>query len=158
MKLLDRMTWVCLAAVAASCATPTQPQEPPPPPTYLERVADRVLEQMESPVHRLRYNPTPCGCPPFEMFVGDHWHRVMLEAEEDDEAMVALMAAVTLEREGRRYGEHPVQGSLSRSVNTCARGAALVNLELSEYGDLDLGPPESEASPGDALPVDSEAP
>ena len=129
------LTALFLVSACAHQANKTGEPKEAATPTYPERIQDR-LEKMESQeVHLVRYNPTPCGCPPHEIQLDGQWQRVQLDVERaDDPALLALQAA---EEEARSRGElkhHSVQGQLNSDLSTCGRGAIMVHLSPSAFG------------------------
>ena len=128
MRPVGPLTWlVCVFALAA-CAAPSRSPTPPPAPTYLEVVAERVQAHRGEESYLVRHNPVGCACPTYEVRLGDIWHRVILEAEADEEVITHLSSRVVAAREAGRLETHVLQGSLQRGVEICGRGAAVVTL------------------------------
>ena len=145
------LSLVTLLALGA-CAAPPVAKVAAPPPSYLEMVAERVQANQGSPVYEIRHNPTSRACPTYEVLLGAAWHRVILEAETDDEVMTILAARLEESRETGRLATHPIQGALQGGVELCGKGVAVVTLEPSGYGR----PPEEEPPSPD--PVDLKEP
>jgi hypothetical protein len=121
-----------LFAVPACGSTP-----PPTPvePTYAERVLERIKTAQSEPAFAVRHNPTPCGCPPYEVALGDVWHRAaFVGSDPEDEAIMALEAAVK-EASGRDRAEvWLVQADLEERLTTCGRGTLVVGVGLRAFG------------------------
>ncbi|MGM0576666.1 MAG: hypothetical protein ACQEXJ_13135 [Myxococcota bacterium] len=111
------------------------------PQTYDAKVRARLEVAREERVHVLRHNPTTCGCPPYELRLDGHWHRVAFDApDEDDPALLALQEAVAADA-GREAGrQYVMQGKLDSTLVTCGRGAIVVTLDPTAFGP----PPEPE--------------
>jgi hypothetical protein len=132
-----------MAACAAACSTPKRPA----PDTYVDRVEARAVAALEQKSFVLRHNPaTACGCPPFEVRLGEHWQRVEIGGELDDPTIVALLKVagvgdelgqgsngqplLGLERSARvrDHRMFEVEGALSDEVALCGRGGLYVSL------------------------------
>lgn len=130
-----------LATLACQSSTTRPVRE-----TYVDRVEARVVLAREEPTHILRHNPAvACGCPPFEVKLGEHWQRVELGGELDDPVIVELLEAAgvddvlgprggpavlgiaRVERERDRR-EFEIEGSLSDEIALCGRGGLYVSL------------------------------
>jgi hypothetical protein len=104
-----------------------------PPPDYAETVRLRLAAAADAESHTLRFNPAACGCPPFEVRLGEAWQRVAFDvSDEQDPVLVALreQTAAAPRREAGRTWE--VQGRLDTSLITCGRGALVVTLRPTE--------------------------
>ena len=96
----------------------------------------------------LRHNPAgECGCPPFEVKLGDRWQRVEIGGEEDDPAIVALrqVAEAAPGNDGaathdRRLFE--VEARLDEGVALCGRGGLYVSLVPTALVGVVGTPPE----------------
>ncbi len=129
---MSAASWsVALAAAAAfvACATGA----PKAPPDYADRVRARIEVAQQLEVQRLRFNPTPCSCPPFEIALDGRWHRVAFDAPEDSPMMIALRQAVEAPTATSRGFE--LRGRLRENLATCARGAILVTFNPTEWVD-----------------------
>ena len=84
------------------------------------------------PEHSLRYNPTICPCPPFEVLLGTTWARVALVADTADEkAVVELTERARKEHERSPSKLYQVRGSLDdSSVGVCGPSFPVIDLEL----------------------------
>jgi len=113
--------------------------------TYVDRVEARVKAALEEVNFLLRHNPAgECGCPPFEVKLGERWQRVEIGGEEDDPAIVALRqlaeapvsppAALAEAPPGERgTGSRDrrvfeVEGRLEEGVGLCGSGGLYVSL------------------------------
>ena len=104
-------------------------------PTYPERVLARLEKTDAEEVHLVRYNPTPCGCPPHEIRLDGLWHRVQLNVEQaDDPVLLALQQAEETAREQGELKHHTLQGQLNSDLSTCGRGALMVHLNPTAFG------------------------
>jgi len=113
-----------------ACATaPAGPGKP----DYAKRVEARIEAARALEVQKLRFNPTPCNCPPFEIALEGRWHRVAFDAPEDAELMVALQAATRTPDAQRRT--FALRGSLSDSLETCGKGAIFVTFTPTAWDD-----------------------
>ena len=86
------MRWALLTLTAAlwGCATAPVVETP----GYEATVRAHLEAASGELVHRLRYNPTGCRCPAFEVALDKRWVRVELAvAGEEDPALDALLAA-----------------------------------------------------------------
>ncbi|MEE2779966.1 MAG: hypothetical protein VYE15_05565 [Myxococcota bacterium] len=108
-------------------------------PTYPERVMARLEKTDAEEVHLVRYNPTPCGCPPHEIQLDGLWHRVQLNVEQaDDPVLLALQQAEETAREQGELRHHTLQGQLNSDLSTCGRGAVMVHLNPTAFGAPEL--------------------
>jgi len=104
-------------------------------PSYAERVAARLEKEDSREAHLVRYNPTPCGCPPHEIKLDGLWHRVQFDVEQaDDPVLLALQQAEETARAQGRLEHHTVQGQLISDLSTCGRGAIMVHLVPTAFG------------------------
>ncbi len=112
-------------AAFAACASDPAPKRAE---TYVDRVELRVLAARDDGRYLLRHNPADaCGCPPFEVKLGEVWHRVAIGGEVDDPAIVSLLeATATPEVHDRRVFE--VEARLDDEVALCGRGGLYVSL------------------------------
>jgi len=128
-------------AVGCGSAPPTERREP----TYVDRVQERVRAALEAPSHRLRYNPAAqCGCPPFELRLGEVWQRVEIGGDEDDPVIVALaeLAQRTAEPGARDRRVFEVEGQLQGGVALCGRGGLYASLvPTALLGEVDASSP-----------------
>lgn len=77
-SLLAGTALVCLTGCGATSDARAQPN---PVRVQLERDLAAARQQQTVVV---RYNPAPCGCPPFELHVGESWLRVEIYGPEPD--------------------------------------------------------------------------
>jgi|GEM_PF-4480604 len=115
--------------VACGSAAPTTKRAE----TYVDRVQARVQAALEEVHFLLRHNPTgECGCPPFEVKLGDRWQRVEIGGEGDDPALAALRqvadSAYGKSREARDRRVFEVEAHLEEGVALCGRGGLYVSL------------------------------
>ncbi|TNF31518.1 MAG: hypothetical protein EP329_12215 [Deltaproteobacteria bacterium] len=123
-------------ALLLGCAS-TEHGEPKVDPAHqwASTVRERIVAARDQPSYTLRYNPAACDCPPFEIRLGEVWHRVLFAgAGPDDETIQALDAAVQDARARRVNATWQIQGSLDDALTTCARGLLVVSLSPSAFG------------------------
>ena len=136
--------------LSACAAKPAKKTPPPAAPTYAERVLERVKSASEREVHDLRYNPTVCGCPPFEVQLDGRWLRSTFDVADDSHpVLMALREAVEADEAAGRLGTYVVQGRLLDRVTTCGQGAIFVTLDPSAYGAPPPPPEDGEEEPED---------
>lgn len=121
-----------LAAVAGACAS-SPPRPAPaaaePAPDYARRVRDRILVARGEPHLLVRYNPAPCGCPPFEVLLDGTWYRVAFDVrDEEDPTVVALSEAARAEASGS-VATWRLDGRLDDGLTTCGRGTIVVSVQ-----------------------------
>ena len=78
----------------------------------------------------IRHNPVPCGCPAFEIALGDHWDRVAVEVDAggaDAEALQATLGAPSTDPLVR----WELEGSLDTTLRLCGQGALYVTLRAT---------------------------
>jgi hypothetical protein len=134
------------AAVLASCGGAKVVEAPAPAPTYEEIVRARIEAAAEASTHSLRYNPTTCRCPAFEMRLDAYWQRVDLAVDDPEDATLAALLAATEaadEQVGRTY---TVEGTLTDVIGTCGAGTRFVTLEATEFQGVII-PPRPESAP-----------
>ncbi|MEZ4267416.1 MAG: hypothetical protein R3F39_13635 [Myxococcota bacterium] len=132
------LPWALVAvALFAACASSRggKPSLTAPAPDYAETVRQRLLEANDTRVFTLRFNPAACGCPPFEVHLGEVWQRVAFDvSNEEDPVLVALREATA--KQPRRGAGHTwiVQGRMDSSLITCGRGALVVTMRPIAFG------------------------
>ncbi len=136
------MRWLVFGLMlAAGCATAPPTERP----GYEGIVLARVQAKDNTTIHLLRYNPTGCRCPAFEVALGDHWHRVELEVDDiETPALTALRDASTEsgDQAGRLY---EIEGALSDALTRCGGGVTVIPLALNAFRRVVISPPpESE--------------
>ena len=145
---LRALTALALAGALGCGSSPTPKRVQ----TYVDRVEARVVAAAEDTRFVLRHNPAEeCGCPPFEVKLGDRWQRVEIAGDVEDPVIVALAELVAPaggdpSARDRRLFE--VEGRLDREVGLCGRGGlyvslvptALVGLAGTGPGGVSLGP------------------
>ena len=126
-----------LCLVIAGCSGADVVNDASPPNTtmsYEDVVRQRLELAAGETTHQLRFNPTGCRCPAFEIRLSDQWQRVALSPDDpESEAMTALMTAIKVpepEQLGRTY---EVGGTLREALSPCGAGALYVTLEPSEF-------------------------
>lgn len=127
-----------VSLMALGCAGAELSETPSAASSYHATVAARVEAARTATSYRLRFNPTDCRCPVFELRLGDRWHRVDLAVgASEDPSLVALVAATdeTDEQLGRTYS---VDGVLTAQVGRCGAGTAVVTLELTGFGGVSV--------------------
>ncbi len=127
-----------VAALAVSaCASSDARKKPSVVDSYSQVVRDRAAAAADGP-HRVRHNPTPCACPPFEVQLQGAWHRVVFLVADDQLADLAT----TQERLEREQGsEALIAGSFDDTLTVCANGALVVSLQPT---DLDAQTPPTD--------------
>ncbi|MCB9727323.1 MAG: hypothetical protein H6744_00755 [Deltaproteobacteria bacterium] len=132
------------AALAAGCATARPaPSLSDPAPDYAALVRERIVAANEDRVHTLRFNPAACGCPPFEVLLGEVWQRVTFDVSDDQDPVLVELRAATAASPRREAGRTwQVQGRLDTSLITCGRGALVVTLRPTALGPEE--PPDAE--------------
>jgi hypothetical protein len=138
------MRWLALTLWLAACAggdlVDTPRSHDTAPPSYEEVVRQRVEAVGDAATHTLRFNPTSCRCPAFEIALGDRWQRVDLAVDDPDDAtLLTLLEAVKPEPDqvSRTY---TVEGALTDVLGTCGAGTLFVTLEPAAFVK---GTPES---------------
>lgn len=127
--------------LGAACASAPAPSREP---TYVDRVQARVRAALDAPSYRLRYNPAAqCGCPPFEVMLGEVWQRVEIGGDEDDPVIVALGELAQQSEPGARDRRvFEVEGQLQDLVSLCGRGALYASLAPTALlGEADASGP-----------------
>ncbi len=140
--------------VGCAAIAPASPGRSERSPGYLEIVEARLAEHGDSGPWTLRFNPAPCSCPAFEVLLGESWHRVAFDADEEDPLMVRLAEQSALP-EGRESTLWRLGGRLLLQATRCGRGALYVTL-VPEEPEPSPSPEPPEASEPDASPEDSE--
>ena len=132
------MRWLALALVFSACATVQPSLDPTVELNYTDRMTARLEQSRGAMEHRLRYNPTSCRCPPFELWLHDTWQRVDLAVEDvDDPTLNELMQATSTD--GREAGRvYRVEGELSADLSSCGGGLLYVTLEPTLYRGVTL--------------------
>lgn len=98
----------------------------------------RILVAQDAPAVWLRLNPSTCGCPKYEVRLDGVWHRaVFAVTDPDDEVMAAIAAAETADP----LQVWPLQTGIDSALSTCARGALVVSLSPTAFGDEVPEPP-----------------
>lgn len=116
---------------AALSACGSAPQAPRRAPTYVDRVRERVRDASDAGSWLLRYNPAAeCGCPPFEIRLGEVWQRVEIGGDEEDPVIVGLAEVAQKKGEpgGRERRVFEVEGQLQDIVSLCGRGGLYASL------------------------------
>jgi hypothetical protein len=117
-----------LAALAGpGCATtPRTPAD-----HARDRLETAIDQHRDQRSFRVRLNPVPCDCPPFEVLLGDAWRRAFLEPPGDDGPVGALQTRL-LEAETRGEAlQALVAGSLSGGVRLAPNRLPCVVLKVS---------------------------
>lgn len=114
------------AALSACGSAPSAPRRAP---TYVDRVRERVRAASDAGSYLLRYNPAAeCGCPPFEVRLGEVWQRVEIGGDEEDPVIVGLAEVAQKKSEGRERRVFEVEGQLQDLVALCGRGGLYASL------------------------------
>lgn len=101
---------------------------------YQQRMEARLLAAADVPQHTLRFNPTPCRCPPFEMLLDSQWVRVDLAVTDvDDPVLTALLEATRGERGDEALRTYRVDGALDDALSRCGGGALFVTLRPTAF-------------------------
>lgn len=96
-------------------------------PNYGQVVAQRVADAQKATSHRVRYNPVPCGCPPFEVKLGGIWQRVAFDVPPDGDEPPTLAVRKVL-TDGVPGALYDVDGSLEEALATCGSGVIYVTI------------------------------
>lgn len=116
--------------VLAGCGS--SPTVKPRTAAYLRVVEARVAAASESTRFVLRHNPAACGCPPFEVQLGDTWQRAeLVGVEPDDTTILGLEAKL----EAHPDAEMTIEGRLDGELATCGRGMLYVSIVPSALVD-----------------------
>lgn len=122
------------------------------PTSYPQRVAARARAASELRVFRVRHNPTPCACPPWEVLLGGHWQRAQLVNDASgDEDPVAVLLDRAQGTDAVALGDFVVQGELDEDVSQCGRGAQVVELRVTALGRPEASP-DAPVEPAPAEP------
>ena len=120
-------------ALLTACATTRAPVEAPVAPSYHDVLLARLNEASSTTRHALRYNPSPCACPAFEVFLGEHWTRVDLIGDDTDDPVVERLTAAARGRDDQTLQTFVVEGSLEETLATCATGKLYVTLDVTAF-------------------------
>lgn len=101
-----------VATAAVGCATTlTSPRD------YARDRLETVVDQHKSATSfRVRLNPAPCDCPPFELRLGEAWYRAFLEPPADDGPVGALRTRLLNAESAGIATTALVEGTLSGGV------------------------------------------
>jgi hypothetical protein len=108
--LASVLTVFALAAVGCA-TTPSSPRD-----HARDRLETVVDQHQETTSFRVRLNPAPCDCPPFELRLGDAWYRVFLEPPDDDGPVGALRVRLLEAESTGTAATALVTGTLSGGV------------------------------------------
>lgn len=132
----------CLAvgfiALLTACGGAKVVDKPAPAPTYEELVLARAEAAADVSTHDLRYNPTTCRCPPFEVKLGEHWQRVDLAIDDPEDPILAALLQATKETDDQTGRLYTVDGTLTDVIGTCGFGTRFVTLEATEFQGVTL--------------------
>ena len=85
----------------------------------------------DDPTFTLRLNPAPCDCPPFEILLGDAWHRTFLEPIDPTGPVPPLQASLEHANErGDIPGTATVSGKLSGGLKRAPNGLFCLQLKV----------------------------
>jgi len=115
-----------------SCATTQRARKPEQKRTaILVELVERYAESSDE--HTLRYNPTFCSCPPFEILLGETWARVALIADtEDEKSTIKLTDRARSEHKRNPSKIYNVRGALDdSSVGVCGPSFPVLDFELA---------------------------
>lgn len=120
-----------LASAFAACASrPLGPAD-----HARERLEALAEQNRDARSFRVRWNPAPCDCPPFEVLLGDAWRRVFLEPP-GDEGPVGALRAQLLEGEARgTVTQARVTGTLSGGVRLAPNRLPCLVLKVAAVCD-----------------------
>jgi len=128
-----------LAASVAGCASAPQ------------SAADLASDRMETLADqfkdvgefRVRWNPPPCDCPPYEVLLGDGWHRAFLEPTDQPPVSTLKTRLLEADSEGLLLQPH-VQGTLSGSVRRAPNRMPCLVLKVTAVCDGERCPSDEE--------------
>ncbi|MSP90961.1 MAG: hypothetical protein EXR79_04025 [Myxococcales bacterium] len=95
---------------------------------------------------RLRYNPAPCDCPPFELLTEEGWVRAELSGDAD---RLAVWTAHVAHLAGSGPLRSEVRGKVERELLRTVQGAYAVRIDVKEPLTPPLPAPPAEAPPAD---------
>ena len=125
------MISACLMVWGSACATTSSSEAVAP--DYAARVQARIALERASDRVLVRYNPTPCNCPAFEILLDGRWHRVAFDKDDNEAIVSALTNAISSPDAATRT--YTLRGSLSDRLMTCGKGAIFVTLTPTEWVD-----------------------
>ena len=143
-------------SVGCAAKAPVTPPRPPGPVTVLRRV---LAASTDSEWFEIRYNPTSCKCPEFELRLPDRWVRVELSPSPEERGPTNELRVIA--KRDLRDGTFPtytVFGSLDDSVMRCETNALVAHIDVRRFS-MKVPPPEafeSDDDPGDE-PVEGDA-
>ncbi len=134
------ITWVILGVVCVlgvACGSAGPPSLRSLEAERLERLTSAPPEAASQPLvekrHRIRWNPAPCECPPWEIFLDQEWLRVELKVSGDEaEAVVDAYEAEPASAAQEWSARGVVRASTAVSVGA---GHSAVVAELSWIGE-----------------------
>ncbi len=142
-RLAFQVGLLAWALWAAACGGATVDVAAEPRMAYWRAMEARLAVAQQTEHHTLRYNPTPCRCPPFEMLLDRRWVRVDLAVTDvDDPVLTALLAATRGAREREALRTYRVDGVLDDGLGRCAGGALFVTLRPAAFVPPPAAPPE----------------
>ena len=157
MKTAIRQTmWVLFALGWAGCAS-VQPMQSetsnPDEPMGLADIFQARLEQSaDEPVHVVRYNPTSCRCPPFEILLSDHWYRVDLAVFDVDNPILAELLQLTSDsRREEALKRYRLAGTFESIFRECGRGLPMFTFRPQEFKGVEPPPPSQPQRPSRPL-------
>ncbi len=127
------MRRLLLALVLGGCAATEVTDTPMAVPSYEDIVDARAAAAQDHTTHTLRYNPTYCRCPPFEIQLGSRWQRVDLAVEDTEDPTVTELLAVVREATDQTGRTYKVDGAVTDAVGTCGAGTRFVTLEPTAF-------------------------
>jgi len=132
--------WALLVLALGGCATAPMVEST----GYDAAVRARLEGASDATVHQLRYNPTGCRCPAFEIALDERWHRVELAVSGEDDPALAALLTTTREADDQLGRTYEVDGRLDDEMTRCGGGVAVLTLELNGFRQVVLSPrPES---------------
>lgn len=116
------------------------PVQPTAPPTREELQTLAVDESSNKHVYRARHNPPLCPCPPFEVFVGARWIRVVLVEQDEDRPRIGDLNLFASEPGESSEEELFLIGTLEPDrIQYSATGFPLTEFVLEGFTNSDPG-------------------
>ena len=120
------VTTIALAALTACGAA-----QPSPAALAVVRLEALAKLHADEPEFKVRLNPAPCDCPPFEVELDGAWHRTYLEPKDPSGPAEALRTDLQGEvAQGHLTAVARIAGKLSKSVRQAATLAPCLVLKV----------------------------
>lgn len=86
----------------------------------------------QNEIFTIRYNPTYCDCPQFEVQLGELWFRVNLESSLAEENFYKFLQKAKERLAEGRVEKYKVKGKLNPTPGACESKALYFTLKLNE--------------------------